>query len=274
PQGADGRSDAGALAHGRLSRRELARARGLRHVRPALFRPPEPDTDPALGGLQRPPAAQGVPGRGDRHGSRDLSRVLRRDRRACGRLGDRLAAEEARARERGGLLIASGAPGASSETAIPVPEAPADRLFAGEEMELSFGPQHPSTHGVLRLNLKIDGERIVECSPFFVYLTGSTEKLFELHPFFLNVPHTDRMDYVAAATNNLAYVGAVEKLIGLVVPPRARVIRTILAELQRIASHLVWLATHAIDIGAMTPFFYCFRERELVLDLFEQYCGA
>ncbi len=82
------------------------------------------------------------------------------------------------------------------------------------------------------------------------------------------------MDYVAAATNNLAYVGAVEKLVGLVVPPRARYIRIILAELQRISSHLLWLATHAIDIGAMTPFFYCFRERELILDLFEQYCGA
>lgn len=151
---------------------------------------------------------------------------------------------------------------------------PADPMFTGEEMELSFGPQHPATHGVLRLNLKIEGERIVGCYPIIGYLHRGTEKLFELHPFFQNVPHTDRMDYVAAATNNLAYVGAVEKLVGLVVPPRARYIRTILAELQRISSHLVWLATHAIDIGAMTPFFYCFRERERVLDLFEHYCGA
>jgi NADH-quinone oxidoreductase subunit D len=150
-----------------------------------------------------------------------------------------------------------------------------DRLFAPEEeMELNFGPQHPSTHGVLRLKLKVDGERILDCYPIIGYLHRGTEKLFELHPFFQNVPHTDRMDYVAAATNNLAYVGAVEKLVGLAVPPRARFIRTILCELQRISSHLLWLATHAIDIGAMTPFFYCFRERELVLDLFEQYCGA
>jgi NADH-quinone oxidoreductase subunit D len=150
-----------------------------------------------------------------------------------------------------------------------------DALFAkGEEMELNFGPQHPATHGVLRLKLKVDGERITDCYPIIGYLHRGTEKLFELHPFFQNVPHTDRMDYVAAATNNLAYVGAVEKLVGLVVPPRARYIRTILAELQRISSHLLWLATHAIDIGAMTPFFYTFRERELVLDLFEQYCGA
>ena len=156
----------------------------------------------------------------------------------------------------------------------PAPEAD-DRLFGeGEEMVLDFGPQHPSTHGVLRLRLKVDGERIVDCHPVIGYLHRGTEKLFELHPFFQNVPHTDRLDYVAAATNNLAYVGAVEKLVGLVVPPRARYLRTILAELQRIASHLLWLATHAIDIGAMTPFFYCFREREQVLDLFEQYCGA
>jgi NADH-quinone oxidoreductase subunit D len=147
-------------------------------------------------------------------------------------------------------------------------------LHREEEMELNFGPQHPATHGVLRLKLKVDGERIVDCYPIIGYLHRGTEKLFELHPFFQNVPHTDRMDYVAAATNNLAYVGAVEKLVGLVVPPRARYIRTILAELQRISSHLLWLATHAIDIGAMTPFFYCFRERELILDLFEQYCGA
>ena len=95
-------------------------------------------------------------------------------------------------------------------------------------MELNFGPQHPSTHGVLRLKLKVDGERIIDCYPIIGYLHRGTEKLFELHPFFQNVPHTDRMDYVAAAANNLAYVGAVEKLLGLVVPPRARYIRTIL----------------------------------------------
>jgi NADH-quinone oxidoreductase subunit D len=150
-----------------------------------------------------------------------------------------------------------------------------DGLFAeSEEMELNFGPQHPATHGVLRLKLKVNGEKIVDTYPIIGYLHRGTEKLFELHPFFQNVPHTDRMDYVAAATNNQAYVGAVEKLLGLVVPPRARYIRMLLAELQRISSHLLWLATHAIDIGAMTPFFYTFRERERILDLFEEYCGA
>jgi NADH-quinone oxidoreductase subunit D len=160
--------------------------------------------------------------------------------------------------------------GAATEPGAPKHET----LFDLEEMELNFGPQHPSTHGVLRLKLRIDGERIVDCYPIIGYLHRGTEKLFELHPFFQNVPHTDRMDYVAAATNNLAYVGTVEKLLGLVVPPRARYIRVLLCELQRISSHLLWLATHAIDIGAMTPFFYCFRERELILDLFEEYCGA
>ncbi len=149
-----------------------------------------------------------------------------------------------------------------------------ETLFGLEEMVLNFGPQHPATHGVLRLKVRLDGERIVDTYPIIGYLHRGTEKLFELHPFFQNVPHTDRMDYVAAATSNLAYVGAVERLTGIVVPPRARWIRTLLAELQRIASHLLWLATHAIDIGAMTPFFYTFRERELILDLFEEYCGA
>ena len=147
-------------------------------------------------------------------------------------------------------------------------------LNSAEEMELSFGPQRPSVHGVLRLKLRVDGERILDCYPVIGYLHRGTEKLFELQPFPQNIAHTDRLDYVAAATNNLAYVGAVEKLLGLAVPPRARYIRTLLAELQRIASHLLWLATHAIDIGAMTPFFYSFREREQILDLFEEYCGA
>ncbi len=149
-----------------------------------------------------------------------------------------------------------------------------DHLFDVQEMDLNFGPQHPSTHGVLRLKLKVDGERVIDCYPVIGYLHRGTEKLFELNPFFQNVPHTDRMDYVAAATNNLAYVGAVEKLLGLTPTPRAQYMRTILCELQRISSHLLWLATHAIDIGAMTPFFYCFREREVILDLFEEYCGA
>ena len=147
-------------------------------------------------------------------------------------------------------------------------------LFDLEEMELSFGPQHPSTHGVLRVQLKLDGEKIVDAKPIIGYLHRGTEKLFETMDFPACIPHTDRMDYVAAATNNQGFCITMEKLLGITIPPRAAYIRMILAELQRISSHLVWLATHAIDLGAITPFFYTFRERDAILDLFEEYCGA
>ncbi len=143
-------------------------------------------------------------------------------------------------------------------------------------MEINFGPQHPSTHGVLRVLLKVDGERILDAKPIIGYLHRGTEKLFEHMAYPQCIPHTDRMDYVASATNNLGFVETVEKLMGVTknIPRRAQLIRVMLSELQRISSHLLWLATHAIDIGAMTPFFYCFREREQILDLFEAYCGA
>jgi NADH-quinone oxidoreductase subunit D len=149
-----------------------------------------------------------------------------------------------------------------------------ETLFDVHEMELSFGPQHPATHGVLRVQLKLDGEKILDAKPVIGYLHRGTEKLFEAHTFPQAIPHTDRLDYTAAATNNQAYCLAVEKLIGVTPPPRACYIRMLLAELQRLSSHLIWLATHAIDIGAITPFFYTFREREQILDLFEEYCGA
>ena len=151
---------------------------------------------------------------------------------------------------------------------------PLPSLFDVEELELSFGPQHPATHGVLRVQLKLDGEKILEAKPIIGYLHRGTEKLFETMPFPQCIPHTDRMDYVAAATANQGFCVAMEKLLGVTLPPRAAYIRMILAELQRLASHLLWLATHAIDLGAVTPFFYCFRERDQILDLFEEYCGA
>lgn len=154
---------------------------------------------------------------------------------------------------------------------MPVLEA---QVLGGEEMEVSFGPQHPATHGVLRLQIKVDGERIVDVKPIIGYLHRGTEKLFERETYPQCIPHTDRMDYTASATNNQGFVGAVEKLMGITVPPRGAYIRMILAELQRIASHMIWLATHALDIGAVTPFFYTFEEREKILDLFEEYCGA
>jgi NADH-quinone oxidoreductase subunit D len=147
-------------------------------------------------------------------------------------------------------------------------------LLDVEEMEVNFGPQHPATHGVLRVKMKLDGEKIMEAKPIIGYLHRGTEKLFETMDFPQCIPHTDRMDYVAAATNNQGFCVTMEKLLGVTIPPRAAYIRMILAELQRLASHLVWLATHAIDIGAITPFFYTFRERDAILDLFEEYCGA
>ena len=147
-------------------------------------------------------------------------------------------------------------------------------LLDVEEMEINFGPQHPATHGVLRVKMKLDGEKIMEAKPIIGYLHRGTEKLFEAMDFPLCIPHTDRMDYVAAATNNQGFCVAMEKLLGVTIPPRAAYIRMMLAELQRLASHLVWLATHAVDIGAITPFFYTFRERDAILDLFEEYCGA
>ncbi len=147
-------------------------------------------------------------------------------------------------------------------------------MFDTNELVINMGPQHPSTHGVLRVVLRLDGERVTGCDVVIGYLHRGVEKLCEQRDWGQIVLITDRMDYVAAASNNLGYCETVEKLMSLEVPPRAKYIRTILAELQRIASHCLWLGTHAMDIGAMTVFLYAFRERELILDLFEEYCGA
>jgi NADH-quinone oxidoreductase subunit D len=147
-------------------------------------------------------------------------------------------------------------------------------LFDTDELVINMGPQHPSTHGVLRVVLRLDGERVVDADVVIGYLHRGIEKLSEHRDWQQIVMLTDRMDYVAAASNNLGYCETVEKLLQVEVPRRARYIRTILAELQRIASHNLWLGTHAMDIGAMTVFLYNFRERELVLDLFEEFCGA
>lgn len=142
------------------------------------------------------------------------------------------------------------------------------------EMVVNMGPQHPATHGVLRVLLTLDGERIVNAEPHIGYLHRGIEKLGEAKRYSQFLPITDRLDYLSAPLNNLAYCLAVEKLAGIEVPKRADYIRTILAELTRIASHLVWLGTAAMDLGAFTPFLYTFREREIILDIFEEYCGA
>ena len=143
-----------------------------------------------------------------------------------------------------------------------------------EELLLNMGPQHPSTHGVLRVVLELDGERIVKATPDLGYLHRGVEKLCEGLHYMQVIPHTDRLDYVCAMTNNYAYVRAVEKLLCMKVPERAEYVRTIVAEMQRIIGHLFWLGTQALDIGAMTVFFWTFREREILLDMFEKLCGA
>lgn len=142
------------------------------------------------------------------------------------------------------------------------------------QMTISMGPQHPSTHGVLRLELVLDGEMVVNTIPDIGYLHTGMEKLFEYKKYQQGIVITDRMDYLNPLGNNLAYVMAAEKLLQLEIPERAKVIRVMFCELQRIASHMVWLGTHALDIGAMSVFFYCFRQREKILNLIEAASGG
>jgi len=142
-----------------------------------------------------------------------------------------------------------------------------------EYFDVNMGPQHPSTHGVCRFVLKMDGEQVVDLVPHIGYLHRSLEKIAENRTYLQYIPFTDRIDYVSAMFCNHGFVSAVEKLAGIQTPERAEYIRVIMMELNRIASHLVWLGTFSLDLGAITPFLYCFREREKILDLFEMTCG-
>jgi NADH-quinone oxidoreductase subunit D len=144
---------------------------------------------------------------------------------------------------------------------------------ATKTMVLNMGPQHPSTHGVLRVLLELDGETVVRAVPDLGYLHTGIEKSCEDKTYSQAITLTDRMDYLNPLGNNLVYCLAVEKLLGLEVPKRAQYVRVLLVELQRISSHLVWLGTHAIDLGAMSVFLYCFREREEILKIFEMFAG-
>jgi NADH-quinone oxidoreductase subunit D len=148
-----------------------------------------------------------------------------------------------------------------------------ERALTGETMLLNMGPQHPSTHGVLRLLLELDGETIVNAIPDIGYLHTGIEKNMEAKTYLKAEVMTDRLDYMNTTGNNLAYCLAVEKLVDLDVPPRAQAIRVILTELQRIASHLVWVGTFGLDLAAMSMFLYCFREREIILDILELCSG-
>lgn len=145
---------------------------------------------------------------------------------------------------------------------------------ADELMEINMGPQHPSTHGVLRLVLSLDGERVRACRADIGYLHTGFEKSFESHTYQQCIPLTDRMDYLAPPMNNLGFALTVERLMELEIPPRGQYIRVIVAELSRIASHLVWLGTHALDLGATTVFMYCWRERDQILDIMEWISGV
>ncbi|CCW35588.1 NADH dehydrogenase subunit D [Chthonomonas calidirosea] len=143
-----------------------------------------------------------------------------------------------------------------------------------QTMVMNMGPQHPSTHGVLRVVLELDGEIIVRATPHVGYVHTGIEKTIEYNSYLKAVPLTDRIDYVSALINNAAYSLAVEKLLGIEIPPRGQALRVMLMELQRLASHLVWLGTHALDIGAMTVYFYAFQQREYILDLVEMISGV
>ncbi len=153
-------------------------------------------------------------------------------------------------------------------------EAVGEKGFQTKELTVSMGPQHPATHGVLKLVLDLDGETVVKCTPYVGYLHRGVEKLGENRTYFSALPLTDRLDYISSMSNNVGYVNAVETLFGIEAPERAKYIRTICAEMSRISSHIIWVATHALDIGAMTVFLYSFREREWILDLFEMLTGA
>jgi len=143
-----------------------------------------------------------------------------------------------------------------------------------KELTISMGPQHPATHGVLRVVLDLDGESVIKCTPYVGYLHRGVEKLAENRTYLSALPLTDRLDYISSMSNNIGYCVAVERLFGIEVPERAKYIRTIMGEMTRISSHIIGVSTHALDIGAMTLFLYSFRDRETLMDLFEMTCGA
>src|SRR5437870_10166789 len=147
-------------------------------------------------------------------------------------------------------------------------------LMDAPQMTLNMGPQHPSTHGVLRVILKLDGETVIDLDCDIGYLHRGMEKIAENRMYTMIAPYWDRLDYIAAVSNGLAWVETVEQMMGLDVPRRAHYVRTILTELNRIASHLLWLGTHALDVGAVTVLLCAFREREEILKIFERQFGA
>ena len=157
---------------------------------------------------------------------------------------------------------------------VELPVIDTDEGLQTEELILNMGPQHPSTHGVLRLVLKLSGEKVIECIPVMGYLHRGIEKIFEWRTYHQGIRYADQSDYVSNMLNEHAYAGAMEAIAGLDVPRRAEYIRVIVDEMSRIASHLVWYGAYALDLGAATPLLWCFRDREDILDMFEELCGS
>ena len=225
---------------------ELAGARSLRHVRHRVRRTSRPEAHPAARRLEGPSRCARI------------TPSCSRTRNGC-RSTSASRVDNERHNDRTDYLDLD----TKDET-----------FLDATELVLNMGPQHPSTHGVLRVILKLDGEKVLGTECVIGYLHRGVEKIGENRTYAMFNPYVDRMDYVAAVSNGLGYCEAVEKLLSVEAPPRAQYIRVILTELCRIASHQVWLGTHALDIGAMTPLFYCFRDREEILKIFEKYCGA
>jgi NADH-quinone oxidoreductase subunit D len=157
---------------------------------------------------------------------------------------------------------------------IDLPVIESEEGLQTEELILNLGPQHPSTHGVLRLVLKMSGEKVIECIPVMGYLHRGLEKIFEWRTFHQGIRYADQADYVSNMLNEHAYAGAMEAIGGIDVPRRAEYIRVIVDEMSRCASHLIWLGTYGLDVGATTPFLWCLRDREEILDMFEEVCGS
>src|SRR5207244_1633982 len=228
-----------------VSARELGRARDIRYVRSQVHRAPGPDPDPDARRLGRVPAAPRLP-RGRRG-----RRVLRRARDLANGSGEGMSTPE------GVTISRTGETGA----------------FGGELLSVNFGPHHPSTHGVLRLIVDLDGEQVRSVKPVIGYLHTGIEKQMEALRWQQGVVVTDRHDYLSPPINNLAYALAVERLMGVEVPPRAQALRVIMSELTRLSSHLVWLGTSGIELGAMSVLMYCFRERDTIMDMNEEISG-
>src|SRR5439155_23313705 len=231
-----------------LADRRLARARGLGPDGHPDRGPPEPEADPDGGRLGRAPAAQGLP-----------------DRRRAGSLLRR-------------RVMAVAPPRIYETSRIPptpsVLQVPEELRRSSDILTVNFGPNHPSTHGVLRLVVDLDGERVVGLEAVVGYLHTGFEKNMEQKSWWKAITYPARIDYPSFQANELVFVLAIEKLLELEVPPKATWMRMCLSELVRIHSHLVWLGTAALELGAISMFRYCFRERDLILDLFEMVTGV